>query len=294
MLRSVVFDLISYISENLTTSPHATIVGPMKATLLIAALLLSLTGCASSTADTEANTGRRQLLLIPSSQIEQMSAQAYVETMGEAKKKGALDQNPEQVRRVQEIMRRLIPHTSAFRKDATGWQWEVHVITSPEINAYCMPGGKIAFYTGIIEKLELTDAEIAAIMGHEIAHALREHGRERMSQAIIQQIGVGALVVTGTVDQKYAGALAALSTVAVTLPHGRGQESEADDIGVELMARAGYHPQAAVDLWRKMGKASGGGKPPEILSTHPSDTTRIKRIEKLIPRVMPLYQQASR
>ncbi len=265
----------------------------MKTRIYILTLLLPLlSSCASSTKEGEVGADRRQLMLIPSSQIVKMSGQAYEQTKAEARQKGTLDRNPQQVQRVQQIMQRLVPHTAIFRKDAPGWAWETHVITSEEINAYCMPGGKIMFYTGIIEKLGLSDAEIAAIMGHEIAHALREHGRERMSEAIIQQLGVAALVVTGAVDQKYAGALAALTTVAVTLPHGRGQESEADDIGVELMARAGYDPREAVTLWKKMGQASGGKKPPEILSTHPSDTTRIKRIEKLIPKVLPLYEQA--
>lgn len=262
----------------------------MKTRISLIILSTLLVACASTTHEGSVNAGRRQLLLIPSSQVEQMAGQAYLDTKTDAKKKGSLDRNPEQVQRVQTVMKRLIPHTKIFRSDALDWAWESHVITSPEINAYCMPGGKIAFYSGIIETLKLTDAEIAAIMGHEIAHALREHGRERMSEALAQQVGLQALVLTGAVKPEYAGLVNNAAMVAVALPHSRGQESEADDIGVELMARAGYDPREAVNLWKKMSALSKGKKPPELLSTHPSDDTRIKRIEKLIPKVMPLYR----
>lgn len=254
-------------------------------------LVLFLSSCASTTEEGAVNADRRQLLLVPNNQVLAASAQAYEQTKAEARKKGTLDKNADQLQRLQTIAKHLIPYTAVFRKDAPGWAWEVHVIADPTVNAYCMPGGKIMFYSGIIEKLNMTDGEIAAVMGHEIAHALREHGRERMSQALVQQGLLGVLVATGKVNEKYAGPLALAANLAVALPHSRGQESEADDIGLELMARAGYEPREAANLWRKMA-AQGGGKPPEFLSTHPADASRIRRIESLLPRVTPLYEAA--
>ena len=248
--------------------------------------------CASSTDGGAVGANRRQLFVISEDQVTGMAAKSYEEEKTKARQKNALDQNPDQVMRLQEISKRLIPQTVVFRRDAKNWAWEVHSITSPELNAYCMPGGKIIFYTGIIEKLKLTDAEIAAIVGHEIAHALRQHGRERMSEQMAQQIPLQVAIMSGQMDPKYAQAAQLLLLGALTLPHSRRDETEADEIGVELMARAGYDPREAVNLWNKMA-AQGGSKPPAFLSTHPADDQRIENIQSLLPKVLPLYQSAA-
>ncbi len=251
---------------------------------------LYIIGCASSTEEGVVGVNRRQFLAFPEQQVNNMAAQSYDAEKNKAKQKNTLDQNQEHLKRLQNISKKLIPQTKGFRKDATGWDWEVHSITSPELNAYCMPGGKIIFYTGIIEKLKLTDGEIAAIMGHEIAHALRQHGRERMSEELAKQGVLQLAVISGKLDPKYAQVVGLAFLAGMTLPHSRRGETEADEIGLELMARAGYDPTEAVSLWKKM-KSQGGPKRPAILSTHPADDQRIASIENLLPKVLPLYQQ---
>ncbi len=269
-----------------------------QSSLIASALLMAyLSGCATTTQDSVSGVKRTQLLLLPESQVTSMSTQAYTQTLQEAEKKKTLNANKVQLDRVRTISNRLIAKVGVFRPDATQWKWEVNVEHNDELNAYCMPGGKIMVYTGLMDKLKATDDELAAVIGHEIAHALREHGRERMSQAYVQQFGLQAL---GAVLSSSAGAVVGNASMQAAnmgsqlffaLPNGREQEREADKIGLELAARAGYNPDAAVTLWQKM-EAQAGATPPEFLSTHPASASRIAELRALAPKVRPLYNAA--
>lgn len=252
-------------------------------------------GCASTTAGGAVGAGRPQLLLISSEQMNRMAAQSYLKLKQDSGAKGTLNQDPAMLKRIRAIIARITPQTGNFRPDAPGWNWEVNVVSSDEVNAFCMPGGKIIFYTGLVNKLHLTDDEIAVVAGHEIAHALREHSREQVSMAIAAQttIGVGAILLG--LERRQAEVAVLGYGLFVATKFSRTDEQEADRIGLELAARAGYDPRAGVTLWRKMMEAGKGkGKPPEILSTHPADENRIRDIESLLPTVMPLYEAARR
>lgn len=250
----------------------------------------SLLGCASTTDTGALGVKRNQLLLVSNEQIMQLSAKKYYQTIQQARVKGILDTNKKQVARLEAIAKRLIGQVGVYRPSAVNWNWEVHTIKSKQMNAFVMPGGKVMFYSGIIDRLDLTDDEIAAIMGHEMAHALREHSRERISGAYATQLGLGALVSGLGLSSGQAQLAGVIGDIGIQRPHSRVQESEADVMGLELMARAGYNPEAAITLWQKMQKA-GGGSVPQFLSTHPSDVNRINKLESLIPKVMPFYRR---
>lgn len=253
-----------------------------------------MTACQTVRTTQTGNVGveRSQMMMVSSKEMESAASQSYQKIIQQAGQKNALNRDKEQVERVRAVARRLIPATGAFRPDAPNWRWEVNVLSSNDLNAWCMAGGKIAFYSGIIEKLDLTDDEMAAIMGHEIAHALREHARERASQAMVTNIGVAVLGAALGVGQAGTDLIGSVAKVSFELPNSREHETEADRIGVELAARGGYDPRAAVVLWQKMAKANSN-QPPQWLSTHPSNQSRQQDLTEYAARVMPLYEQAT-
>jgi predicted Zn-dependent protease len=248
--------------------------------------------CTTTTRPGVVGVNRQQLMMASQSEVERLSAISFSEQNKKAQDKKILITSGPQYDRLINIANRLIPQTAHFRDDTQKWNWQLSLINSPILNATCAPGGKITFYTGIIDQLKLNDDEVAAIMGHEIAHALREHGRERLSQAMAQStITSIALAAAGGYGVQINAANQVAQYVLV-LPNSRQHESEADAIGVELAARAGYNPRAAISVWQKMMKATQGKNPPEFLSTHPSGETRIEQLSALMPAVEPLYRDA--
>lgn len=258
----------------------------------ILAVSAILSACANTTRPGAVGINRSQFMMASSEDVNRLSAASYTEQNQKAKEKNILVTSGPTYDRLKFIANRLIPQTEAFRDDTKQWDWRLTLIDEPILNASCAPGGKITFYTGIIEQLNLNDDEIAAIMGHEIAHALREHGRERVSQAAAQNILVNiAMALAGP----YGSAVSAANQVAqyaIVLPNSRENESEADAIGLELAARAGYNPVGAITVWQKMLKATKDKSTPEFLSTHPSGETRIEQLTALMPSVEPLYKAA--
>ncbi len=262
------------------------------ATLAIAMLFVG--GCQSNPV-----TGRKQLMLVSESTAISESKQAYAALLQPLAKEGKIDSNAATVARVHEITSRLIAQAIKYRPETKDWEWSVKVIDDPKtVNAWCMAGGKMAIYTGLIQQIKPTDDELAQVMGHEISHALAKHSAEKMSRAMAMQVGLGALAITQS-DSRYAGltltGAQAAAIVALELPNSRTAESEADRIGIELAAKAGYDPHAAVTLWEKMAKVGGGdGKSrTDFLSTHPAPVKRMETLAGLVPQMMPYYEDKS-
>lgn len=256
-------------------------------------LLLLLMSIFSITACTTSPTGRSQLMLISPDQAIVASKQAYLQTLKPLDDKGKVDNDPVVTKRVKLITGRLIYQAIEMYPHTRNWDWSVKVIDDPKaVNAWCMAGGKMAIYTGLLNKVKPTDDELAQVMGHEIAHALANHTAEKMSVAMASQIGMVAVAVAAN-DSKYSGAAltgaALAATMAVQLPNSRTAEREADEIGIKLAAKAGYDPYAAATLWDKMGRV-GGSTPPEFMSTHPSPGNRQSTLRNLAPKMMPYYQ----
>jgi predicted Zn-dependent protease len=255
----------------------------MKKVALGLLLVTLVSACATSP------TGRRQLMLVSEQQAISASKQQYVQTMGKLGAEGKLVTDPKLVKRVDTITGRLIAQAIISYPRTKSWEWSVEVIDDPkQVNAWCMAGGRMAIYTGLLQKVDPTDDELAQVMGHEISHALANHTQERMSVAMASQLGAMAVGVASDSAAGMAAAQAA-AALAITLPNSRSSETEADRMGIELAAKAGYDPRAAATLWQKMAKAGGNG-PPQFLSTHPAPGNRQATLTALAPKMMPYYE----
>ena len=260
------------------------------------ALTVALAACGTqqtTTTGSAVGVERKQTFSISSETINAQAAQSYAEMIAQARSKGVLNKDAALTARVRGIANRLIAKAPVLRPDSTSWAWEVNVFADKEINAFCFPGGKIGVYSGLITRLNLTDDEIAQVMGHEIAHALREHTREQQSRE--QGVSLVSSMI-GAVGEAYgvssAGQIASIGAdLGFNLPFSRAHETEADQLGIELAARAGYNPDAAVTLWDKMQRVDGG-EVPQILSTHPNSGNRQASLRVLAEKVRPLYNAA--
>jgi predicted Zn-dependent protease len=231
--------------------------------------------------------------LIPAEQLNEAAAQQYTQMMSQAQQKGVLlPQSHPEVQRLRGIAKRIIPHTTRWNQEATQWQWQVNLIDAKDVNAFCMPGGRIGFFSGILTSLKLTDDEVAAIMGHEIAHALREHSREKMAKQMGTNVAarVGGALISGIfgIDPSITGTVANYGAQFAGLKFSRDDEREADLVGLDISSRAGYDPRAGIALWRKMA-ALNQRAPIEVFSTHPGGETRIREMEAHMNLLLPLY-----
>ncbi len=258
----------------------------LKRTLSLIILLSTLLGCATNPV-----TGRQQFLLVSEEQSINASRDAYGEMLDPLDEKGKIDNDPEVTERIHEITAKLIAQAIKYRPETEDWEWRVKVIDDPEtINAWCMAGGKMAIYTGLIDKLDASDDELAQVMGHEIAHALLAHTAERMSIAIATNLAIAGYAITQDSDALKLTGVALAAALAISLPNSRESESEADVVGIELAARAGYDPHAAVTLWEKMAEASGNDSEFDFFSTHPAPKKRMEKLGSLVPKMMPYYE----
>jgi predicted Zn-dependent protease len=256
----------------------------MRTRILSLCLLAAvLAGCATNVA------GRRQFMLVSESSAIAQSKTAYVQTMNKLGSEGKLVTDPAVTKRVNTITGKLIAQAIQYRPETKDWEWSVRVIDEPKtINAWCMAGGRMAIYTGLINQIDPTDDELAQVMGHEISHALLNHTAERMSVAMATQIGAVGVGIATESGAAMGGAMA-LGQLGLLLPNSRASEAEADRIGMEIAAKAGYDPRAAATLWQKMEKAGGAG-PPQFLSTHPSPANRQQSLGALAPQMMAYYK----
>ncbi len=263
-------------------------------TISLATLLIALL---TSACVTNPITGRSQAMIVSDQEAAKVSRQAYLQLLSAANREHALDSNPQTLVRVRGITDRVVAQAIQLRPETRSWQWEVHVLKSNEVNAWCMAGGKMAVYTGLLEKIKPSNDELAQVMAHEISHALLSHQAEKISRVQMQgaglQLGVLAGAIAGYDLSGVAGLADNAASLALQLPNSREAESEADKVGMLLAARAGYNPQAAVSLWEKMLRSSSGG-PPEWLSTHPDPETRIGYMRTLAEQYMPVYKSAAR
>ncbi|MGD2074937.1 MAG: M48 family metallopeptidase [Gammaproteobacteria bacterium] len=259
----------------------------MKQYAILTLVSLLLLACATSP------TGRRQLMLVSEESAISASKEAYAQTLKPLAEEGKIDNDPALKRRVTTITERLVAQAVKMRPATARWDWSISVIDDPDVvNAWCMAGGKMAIYTGLVEQLDATDDEIAQVMGHEIAHALANHQAEKMSVAMATSVGVVAAGAASDRPGLAMSGAALAAALAIKLPNSRTAEREADVIGIELAAKAGYDPRAAVTLWQKMARV-GGDRMPEFLSTHPAPQNRQQTLNALVPRMMPYYQSTA-
>ena len=275
-------------------APADSAVDPARRRLLAAGALLALP-CAGALAQpregVQVGPPSSFESVVPADRIEAEAARGYRDLIAQARAAHRLaPPDNVQLRRLVMIAGRLRPFAAMWNERAAGWQWEVNLIDSPQVNAFCMPGGKIAFYWGILAKLQLTDDEVAMVMGHEMTHALREHGRAQIGKEVATQ-GAIALLAGLFGWSNASRQVAGVGGRLLSLKYSRDDETEADLIGLELAARAGYDPRSALSLWHKMEAASRGA-PPAFLSDHPSNPDRLRTIAANIPRVQGLFERA--